>query len=746
MPNMPDCELTKVLEATGYLSQGKPAHGVHLDETARRGYRGKAFRPDALWRGPSDLTVYFKFVRKHPGDDHITTWRQEIWNTGFSPLLWLVSPDSIHLYNGFGSPKEIDDAQTHHIQTFANIADSLTALDMLAGRLSMETGQFWSQIDTINRNTGVDQRLLKDLANLEHRLVESGLNRTKAQDLIGQSMFIQYLVDRGMLDSQTLFLVGGYPNLPDLLCDRKSTTILLEWLCETFNGDIFPNIASNTDVPDDEHLRRIADFLRGQDPKTGQMTFFPYNFNVIPIELISAIYEQFAHLSDGHTFPRASSSSARASGVYYTPIPLVGLILDEVMDDISGTETVLDVTCGSGVFLVESLRRLVSAKSHGESPTRELIRQTLGEQIFGVDISDTAIRVASLSLYLAALDLERDTKSVRGLRFDRLIGNNLITGDTRQPRTKKAVRSAIRRQTRSDLIDIIVGNPPWTYRGKAGTASRHSSSSTPLQPRGESLDFIEHALAFSHSETRFGLVLGATSLFGRSRTGIKASMHVVKSLAPVTIVNLASLSSWLFANAKMPAIAFLGRHRPGDTDQLTVVKVPWSPSSERSRSFEISPSDVISLSLQDWTRTPQLLRASIHGYRRDLYLLERISAAHRLLESEFRSFRTSLNSGIKIGGKSKDATFLQGIPYLTKDAVSHYSIRSDIPRFTEPNAERPRERRIYKAPLLLIKEVLLAPEPRTISAVSRRDVVFSDMEDPISVPHLTCTTTQQLAL
>ena len=31
---------------------------------------------------------------------------------------------------------------------------------------------------------------------------------------------------------------------------------------------------------------------------TGQLSFFPYRFEVIPVELISAIYEQFVHSSD----------------------------------------------------------------------------------------------------------------------------------------------------------------------------------------------------------------------------------------------------------------------------------------------------------------------------------------------------------------------------------------------------------------------------------------------------------------
>jgi len=60
------------------------------------------FRPDAWWRsnpgaaggggGIGGLTVYFKYV-----DDAlevpVAEWQREVWNQGFAPLLWLVSPE-----------------------------------------------------------------------------------------------------------------------------------------------------------------------------------------------------------------------------------------------------------------------------------------------------------------------------------------------------------------------------------------------------------------------------------------------------------------------------------------------------------------------------------------------------------------------------------------------------------------------------------------------------------------------------
>ena len=58
---MTDQLLYEVLEATGYLADGQPAHGVRIGNDAHVGDRTRSFRPDALWKGDSALTVYFKF-------------------------------------------------------------------------------------------------------------------------------------------------------------------------------------------------------------------------------------------------------------------------------------------------------------------------------------------------------------------------------------------------------------------------------------------------------------------------------------------------------------------------------------------------------------------------------------------------------------------------------------------------------------------------------------------------------------
>jgi len=720
--------LENVLAATGYMPDGQSAVGLHIRQgTQRLRPRGRDFAPDALWRSRSALTVYFKFESTPPSDETVGKWRREVWNEGFAPLLWVVSPQRIDLYNGFGTPVQHGDAQKHLIQTFENIDASLNELDALAGRLALETGQFWVRVPVVDRKTSVDQELLSALASLERDLVGGNLNRDAAQALIGRVIFTQYLIDREIVSAVRLKRLCGHGRLPPILRDREATAGLFSWLSETFNGDMFPP-SSVRNTPATSHLLRVADFLEAVDPKSGQRTLFPYQFDVIPVELISSIYEQFAHSEPRLEGKR--TTEAIKNGVHYTRLSVVSLVLDEVMNGLTGNESVLDLTCGSGVFLVEALRRLASLKARGHPLTRDLIRSTLYEQIYGVDISEAAVRIAAFSLYLAALELDPDPQPPHALRFRPLIGKTLLIGDARTVEESDAGKTVLKGKRGLRQFDLIVGNPPWSFNGQAGTEARRKTriAGIPVQPRGEGFDFVLRAAEFSHEKTRFGVVLHALPFFSRSSTGMAAVQYVMKTLAPVTLVNLANLRDWLFATAKMPAIAFFARHRPQRADQVTVVQIPWTPSSTRTQSFEVSPRDIITLSMPVIEVRPITLKAAAVGSRRDVALVDSLVSTLPTLGTQFAVLGVELNVGLIRGlsaNQTRDARQLKDLELLEADDIKPFQIPDRLPPFKLSRAQWPRSRDIYRAPILIVKETLNVV-PRVIAAVADRDLVFTN--------------------
>ena len=728
--------LARVLEATGYLISGEPAAssvGVAKSGTVESSQHGwtrvPSFRPDAWWQSNPDsgdvggevgLRAFFKYVA-HPEEAPVADWHREVWNQGFAPLLWIVSPNRIDLYNGFGLPRSDADTHENLIETFSLVDEELAKLDDLAGRLVMETGQVWIRLPDVKRTTSVDEMLLLQLAALEKCLVDDGLDHVLAHALIGRAIFAQYLVDGGLIELTELHRISGCETLCDVFSDRDATTSLFEWLRETFNGDMF----ASAQVPEDKHLKEMGAFLSGMDPETRQMSLFPYRFDVIPVELISAIYEQFIHSQPQGLASKSQTLSVRERGIFYTPLTAVSLVLDEVFEGLTGQERVLDLSCGSGVFLVEALRRLVLLKSN-RKPTRHAIREVLYDQIRGVDISEDAIRIASFSLYLAALELDPNPRLKKGIKFEPLIGKSLHIGD------------AFDMESTDAKVDVIVGNPPWSFRGREGTARRRARKSDwPIQPRGESLDFVQLAMSLACHGTRLGMILSATSFFGKSSTGKHAVQKIVQSLAQVTLVNLSELSNWLFPKAKMPAMALLGTVRTNNRetareDEMVLVQARWSPSGQSSHLIELSPNDIAELPLASWKRNANLFKAAFLGHRHDLVLIDEMAQKFGTLSDELTVLGKPFRTGLTHGDGSNDATALHGLPHL-RGGVRHFAIPEILPAFSAQGVQRPRQRENYAGPILLAGEYLQDRIPRVVTAISQSDLVYTDAYYGISL-------------
>ena len=99
------------------------------------------------------------------------------------------------------------------------------------------------------------------------------------------------------------------------------------------------------------------------------------------------------------------------TGTFYTPPSLVELILNEKLP-INNNESqynvkTLDPSCGSGIFLVQSFKRLVKRyenKHHSKLNDFNVLVDILKTNIYGIELDPKSIKVAAFSLYLALLD------------------------------------------------------------------------------------------------------------------------------------------------------------------------------------------------------------------------------------------------------------------------------------------------------------------------------------------------------
>ena len=272
---------------------------------------------------------------------------------------------------------------------------------------------------------------------------------------------------------------------------------------------------------------------------------------------------------------------------------------------------------------------------------------------------------------------------------------------------------------------MIVGNPPWSYPGKDFSEWRERTGAG--GSRGTSLDFVDRALDYASDSTRFGVVLGAPHIFGQARRSRRTLRSLLKKLAPVTLVNLSNLTGWLFPNAKMPAMVLFARHRRDEPPVITAVQVPWCPCGERSHTFNIATSDITTLPVWDWERDTRFLKCAFLGTHRDLTLLDNLWRSNHEIKDQLGAIGTKFRTGLTVGDRSQDASAMYGLPWLGSIPMAPFSLPPDFVPFDHDRAQWPRDRRIFRAPVLIVRELLLKQHaPRPLVAVAERDIVYSD--------------------
>ena len=253
-------------------------------------------------------------------------------------------------------------------------------------------------------------------------------NISFANKLMLRILFIRYLIDRGVnigymgLDdnvkkSQETFL--------NIIQNKNDFLELVKYLKERFNGNLFEiDEKKERDEITQESLAMLHDFLTAREEmKTGQLCLFPfYDFNIIPIELISNIYEILL-----------GKEKQNKDKAFYTPEFLVDFIVNHTVGRYLIKEKeckILDPSCGSGIFLVKSLQKILecNAESNGILQDKDKIITLIKENIYGVDYNEEAVDVTVFSLYVTLFDY-LDPKRLDDFRLPLLKNENIICGD-----------------------------------------------------------------------------------------------------------------------------------------------------------------------------------------------------------------------------------------------------------------------------------------------------------------------------
>jgi hypothetical protein len=304
------------------------------------------------------------------------------------------------------------------------------------------------------------------------------------QRTIDRIIFLRICEDRGVETDrqfQLQFTLNG-PNTYRRLFE------LFQRADERYNSGLFhfqrekdfaesPDTLTPTLAIDDKVLKDIIGNLYYPDS--------PYEFSVLPADILGQVYEQFLgkviRLTEGHRAKVEDKPEVKkAGGVYYTPTYIVDYIVEHTVGKLlEGTTPkqaadlkILDPACGSGSFLLGAYQRLLdwhrdwyvsdgpekyTKPRKGSQPvlyqaaggewrlTTTERKRILLNSIFGVDIDTQAVEVTKLSLLLKVLEGESDQslnaqlklfhqRALPDLGSSIKCGNSLIGSDYNQGR------------------------------------------------------------------------------------------------------------------------------------------------------------------------------------------------------------------------------------------------------------------------------------------------------------------------
>ena len=704
---------------------------------------------DLVYEVPSNIDgvagtpcICFKVLDKATPES-INAVRMKVWNHGRIPTLWIITPNSVRIYDSFARPKADDqnDSRNHLLEELRHIGTRLHGIEDFH-KSKFDTGEFWQSGEgrDIQPEQRVDSALLRDLLDTKRALESEGLDADVAQALLGRAIFVKYLEDRQILQPVHFQAFGSSHGFSEVLNDTSNTYRFFHWLRTTFNGDLFPVEQDEQETVQEIHLRILRLFLDGHDMSgypISQARLWPYSFETIPIELISSIYEMFAHTSN--------QEAAKTTSIHYTRFNFVELVLSLAMRGMPHTAKVLDPACGSGVFLVEAFRRLARLKEkyHGRALTRGELHQLLVSQIFGMDIDRQAVYVAAFSLYLALLELDPDPQPPGALRLPRLLEIDDSDGGGKNLYIQDFFNHDAEFNRNPPFTDhgfnLIVGNPPWTAL-KATPPS--NSDVSPYREWGieycrrhevpnnkPDQAFAWRAREFCGPETRVALVIGSRLLYQGSAKGERWRRRFLEANQLLHVVNLSDLrkENLLFGRGSstlQPASVVTFCSRPPDSHTSVLHVAPkWYPGIRQRDELVINSVDIQEIPQNLFQEYQFIWKTAFRGTPRDFRLLQRLhlfpTLDDVLSQANVRK-RLDRSYGVTFGNNpTKDASELKGLPYLSAGATRRSSRPAyrygidvdDLPPFASPLIAERSNRRALPLPALILHRGLREHRP-----------------------------------
>jgi type I restriction-modification system DNA methylase subunit len=700
---------------------------------------------------------------------------RQAWCMARPACLFMALTGELRVYSLNNTPpKDLDD--WHRIkplavaQRIAEVAEKLYAFR----REQIESGKIFAEKYFGDIGERADRRLIQDLQRVRQSLLEVGLSQRFAHALIGRSIFVRYLEDRGVLvpeyfdrvakgNSDWERLLKEPIDKPALLVDltkrryhcvlrnKDFTYALFRQLADHFNGNMFPEDLEEENAVEQKHLDLLRQFLLGErDTEQLSLFFWAYDFEIIPTELISSIYEEFYH-----------ENNQDDKGTHYTPSVLVEFVLSQVMtpEVLAKKPKILDPACGSGIFLVEAFRRIVryNVQQCGRALTSSELREILRTQITGVEINAEAIQVSAFSLYLALLHYQEppdilaqignsNRKPLPHLIYDpaqledrdhyRTLHNADTFGVTKEERALLEHRLSKKRfhgRTETLMLfnssaalpfelnsfDIILGNPPWGFK----TATTESIKRTQKQAqlwcdvfdwsigdKEPSQAFIARVLALLKPSGISGLLVSTGVLLKHHEKSRRFRRRWLTNSTVCTVVNFAHVRDIFFSSAIAPfAFVLFKRDTPDSAHRINYWSAKRTAIVDSFQSVVLRTPDLRLPKQNELLINESLWKTYWWGSHRDAALIS--SLAHNKLLSQLVEERAWVKGQGYTPGVATSSGWLNQYPELPIKHFTRYGpAQKTFFKTTPSKVHRRGIREIYDGWRILVKRGITQSE------------------------------------
>ena len=704
------------------------------------------FRLEAVFEFQKQpLLLFFNNPPKEV-EEELHKW---IWNFNKTAAVVIIRESTIDIYNGFSfnQDKKLLDflesnfkPDTNHKFNFTNIL----------------SGETWlSYKDKLSQKNRVDTKLLENLDAVRELIVEDfkskdvdkNLALETANALIGRLLFVRYLIDRKVKIHFGHSSNGGYLTSVDLntiLESQTETYNLFDHLKDKsrYNGDMFPFTVLEKSDNYSVNLSHFVKLFSGEDIGKKQLSLFPYyDFSIIPVEFISNVYESFIGIEN-----------QRDQGAFYTPVFLVDYILNKTVkkylrDSLTASCPVLDPACGSGIFLVETLRSLIEKyqelnpnfEQNTEGYHRDLI-QLVKENIFGIDRDIKALHVAIFSIYITLLD-NQNPADVEKFHFPPLLGSNFFEADFFKLDLK------FNEILRGVEFRFVLGNPPWGNLSKNDATNKNYLEY--CKHRGVSIGGKEIAQAFMvrvgdlvSPNTDIALIVTSKVLYNLQSVDFR--QYFLKRFYLDHILELSSVRDQVFdkvVKGKKQAVApasvlfYRKANELEETSSNLVLHIGIKPNVffKNFKTLVIEKRDVQRVRQGLFLEYDWLFKVLVYGNILDFYLIKRLKDTNRYctVASISEKYKIESAQGVIIGKKDKINDMhsdLIGVPFLdTQEGMlqKFYCIINEKYTWKEEKVTRERKRKVFDPPGLLIKSGINTDLGLT-SAYNTDLVVFTD--------------------